>query len=203
MTEPVFCVIDVRPGVTAIPTTAYMAVEEVEGDNKEIRRIFKHLPCSIQAEEAEEVGVEHLLRDINDPSTSTLALQIKQKVNGLNGLLNRLQEIQSYLEKVVIGQIPVNNQIAYNLQNILNFLPNLNVHELVKSMLIKSNDIHLVMYLSSLIRSVLALHGLLSNKLKYRDIDDLLDQEKNTAQGEQQAVAISSTIDAAATRASK
>lgn len=174
--EPVFVVIDVRPGIVGLPTTAYEATDELELDGKEIHRVFKHIPCSIEAEEAEEVGVEHLLRDINDPSTSTLALQIQQKVNGLTGLLGRLTEIKAYLEKVVNGTIPINNQITYNLQNIFNLLPNLNVEELVRSMLVKTNDMHLVIYLSSLIRSVLALHGLLTNKIKYKDLDNVLDK---------------------------
>lgn len=121
--------------------------------------------------------MEHLLRDINDPTTSNLALQIKQKKTGLDGLLNRLTEIRAYLDKVVSGRIPINNQIAYNLQNILNLLPNLNVEELVKAMLVKTNDMHLVMYISSLIRAIIALHDLLNNKLKYKDLDDVLDQD--------------------------
>jgi len=174
--EPVFVVIDVRPGTVGLPTTAYEAVEEVEVNGKEIHRVFKHISCSIAAEEAEEVGVEHLLRDINDPSTSTVALQIQRKVNGLTGLLNRLSEIKEYLEKIVDGKMPINNQITYNLQNIFNLLPNLNVEELVRSMLVKTNDIHLVIYLSSLIRSVLALHELLTNKIKYKGMDDVLDK---------------------------
>lgn len=174
--EPVFVIIDVRPGVEGLPTTAYEAVEEVEADGKEIQRVFKHIKCSIEAEEAEEVGVEHLLRDINDPSTSTLALQIKLKITGLAGLAGRLTEIRDYLEKVISGRIPINNQITYNLQNIFNLLPNLNVDELVKAMLVKTNDMHLVMYLSSLVRSVVALHGLLNNKIKYKDVDDVLDR---------------------------
>ena len=69
-----------------------------------------------------KVGVEHLLRDINDPSTSTLALQIKQKLSGLTGLQGRLEEIHAYLQKVVDGKLPMNNQITYNLQNIFNLL---------------------------------------------------------------------------------
>jgi len=121
--------------------------------------------------------VEHLLRDINDPSTGTLALQIQQKVNGLKGLLARLTEINAYLDKVTSGKMPINNQITYNLQNIFNLLPNLNVDELVKSMFIKTNDMHLVMYVSSLVRAILALHGLLVNKIKYRDVDAVLDRD--------------------------
>lgn len=53
--EPVFVIIDVRPGVEGLPTTAYEAVEEVEADGKEIQRVFKHIKCSVEAEEAEEV----------------------------------------------------------------------------------------------------------------------------------------------------
>lgn len=174
--EPIFVIIDVRPGLKGIPTTAYQAIEEVEAEGKEIQRTFKHINCSIEAEEAEEVGVEHLLRDINDPSTSTLAIQIKQKINGLSVLMLRLQDIKSYLDNVLKGHLPINNQVIYNLQNIFNLLPNLNIDEIIKSMLIVTNDMHLIMYISSLIRSVLALHGLLMNKMKYKDIDDILDR---------------------------
>jgi 26S proteasome regulatory subunit N8 len=118
-----------------------------------------------------------LLRDINDPTTSQLALDIKQKVHGLRGLQGRLQEIHEYLSKVADGRMPINNQISYNLQNILNLLPNLNVEELVKSMLVKTNDTHLVMYVSALVRSILALHDLLNNKIKYKDMDEILDRD--------------------------
>jgi 26S proteasome regulatory subunit N8 len=174
--KPVFTIIDVRPGVEAIPTTAYVAVEEVEEEGKEIQQVFKHIVCNIEAEEAEEVGVEHLLRDINDPSTSHLALQIKEKVNGLKGLLTRLQEMKDYLDKVSVGTLPMNHQIIANIQNILNLLPNLNVEELVNSLLMKTNDMHLVLYVSSLIRAIIALHDLLNNKIKYKDMDAILDQ---------------------------
>jgi 26S proteasome regulatory subunit N8 len=53
----VFVIIDVRPGVEGIPTTAYQAVDEVEAEGKDIRRVFKHIVCNMEAEEAEEVGV--------------------------------------------------------------------------------------------------------------------------------------------------
>jgi 26S proteasome regulatory subunit N8 len=55
-------------------------------------------------------------------------------------------------------------------------IPNHNVDELVKAMLIKTNDMYLVIYVASLVRSVIALHGLLQNKIKYSDIDDILDK---------------------------
>lgn len=58
----------------------------------------------------------------------------------------------------------------------MNLLPNLNVDTLVKAMMIKSNDYYLAMYVSSLVRTVVALHELLANKIKYKDLDDILDK---------------------------
>jgi 26S proteasome regulatory subunit N8 len=81
------------------------------------------------------------------------------------------------MDKVTSGKMPINNQITNNLQNIFNLLPNLNVEELVQSMFVKTNDMHLVMYVSSLVRAILALHGLLVNKIKYRDVDAVLDRD--------------------------
>lgn len=49
-------------------------------------------------------------------------------------------------------------------QDVFNLLPNLNTAEMVRSFTVKSNDMMLTMYLGSLIRSVLALHGLINNK---------------------------------------
>jgi 26S proteasome regulatory subunit N8 len=58
------------------------------------------------------------------------------------------------------------------------------VDELVKSMVVTTNDMHLVMYLSSLVRSVVALHGLLNNKIKYKDVDDVLDRSAGVEMAE-------------------
>lgn len=178
--EPICIVIDVRPGVEGLPTTAYEAVEEVDAQGgKEIQWVFKHIPCVIEAEESEAVGVEHLVRDINDPSTSTLALKIKQKLAGLTGLATRLAHIHEYLEKVIADEMPLNSQVVYNLQDIINLLPNLNADVLVRSLQVKNNDMHLVMYVSSLVRSVVALHSLLLNKIQFQDDD--LDESKEAS----------------------
>lgn len=45
--NPVYVIIDVRPGVEGIPTTAYITAEEVEADGKEIQKTFKHLSSSV------------------------------------------------------------------------------------------------------------------------------------------------------------
>lgn len=172
-TPPVFVIIDVRPDRESIPTTAYKVVEEVDSTtNAEVRKSFAHVPSLIGAMEAEEVGVEHLLRDINDPTVSTVASLIKAKMSGLSALTEKLVEMKDYLAAVVEGKMKVNQEIVANMQTILNLLPNLNVEELVRSMLVKTNDMHMVIYLSALIRSVIALHDLVNNKIKYNMAED-------------------------------
>jgi len=122
--------------------------------------------------------VEHLLRDVNDPSVSTLANQIKHKSAALNGLKAQLLDMKTYLENVLAGKLPANNQIVYNMQTVFNLLPNLNVEELVRSLLIKTNDMHLVIYISSLIRCIVALHDLVRNKLQYKDDDPWTEKDE-------------------------
>ena len=92
----------------------------------------------------------------------------------------------------MVGRIPVNNQIIYNMQTVLNLLPNLNVDELVRAMMMKTNDMHLVIYLSSLIRCVVALHDLVNNKIQFTETEDGLvkkeeSKEKETKEEEKKA----------------
>jgi 26S proteasome regulatory subunit N8 len=178
MTDTVFVIIDVRPNRESIPTTAYRVVEEVEsrvpGEGAgvavaEVRKSFAHVPSLIGAMEAEEVGVEHLLRDINDPTVSTVANLVKAKLSGLSTLTEKLVEMKDYLTAVSEGRMKPNSEIIANMQAIVNLLPNLNVEELVRSMLVKNNDMHMVIYLSALIRCVIALHDLVLNKIAYND----------------------------------
>ncbi|KAL2330776.1 hypothetical protein Fmac_018357 [Flemingia macrophylla] len=50
-------------------------------------------------------------------------------------------------------------------KDVFNLLPNLNVADLIKAFAVKTNDMMLVIYLSSLIRSVITLHNLINNKM--------------------------------------
>jgi len=162
--NPVMVIIDVKPKQLGIPTEAYHAVEEIR-EGKQLAWTFKHVTSEISATESEEVGVEHLLRDVKDTTVSTLANQVVQKLGSLKGLASRLQEIDAYLQNVLSGRLPVNHQIIYKLQDIFNLLPNLNVEALVKAFAVKTNDMMLAIYLSSIIRAIIALHNLVNNKL--------------------------------------
>ncbi|ETW86316.1 hypothetical protein HETIRDRAFT_471708 [Heterobasidion irregulare TC 32-1] len=162
--RPVMVIVDVRPQTVGIPTDAYFAVEEIKDDGTETRSTFLHAPSAIEAEEAEEIGVEHLLRDIKDSTTTTLATRVSEQLASLRGLQSRIADIQKYLADVAAGAMPVNHQIVYHLQDALNLLPDLSDPALTSSFAASTNDELLVVYLSSLLRAVIALHALVDNK---------------------------------------
>ncbi|TFK19162.1 Mov34-domain-containing protein [Coprinopsis marcescibilis] len=162
--RPVMVIVDVRPNTVGIPTDAYFGVEEIKDDGTETRKTFLHVSSAIEAEEAEEIGVEHLLRDIKDSTTTTLATRVAEQLASLQGLQSRISDIQKYLVDVSEGRMPVNHQVVYHLQDALNLLPDLNDGELTKSFAASTNDQMLVVYLSSLLRAVIALHALVDNK---------------------------------------
>lgn len=104
------------------------------------------------------------MRDIKDSTTITLSTRINEKLASLRGLQSRLVEIRDYLKSVASGALPVNHQIVYHLQDMLNLLPDLDDPTKTKSFNSNTNDQLLVVYLSSLVRAVIALHALVDNK---------------------------------------
>merc|ERR1712151_879585 len=177
--EPVLVVMDVQPKDLDLPMEAYYSVQEQTSDEV-FKRTFLHVPSSVGAFEAEEVGVEHLLRDIKNASASTLAVRVGDKISALKGLSMRLAEISKYLSQVVAGKLPMNEEIIYQLQDIFNLLPDQDSEELVKSFAMETNDMMLALYLGSILRSTVALHNLINNKIKNKKLKEkkLEDKEK-------------------------
>lgn len=174
----VLVIIDAKPKDLGLPTEAYQAVEEVHDDGSPTSRTFEHVPSEIGAEEAEEVGVEHLLRDIKDTTVGTLSQRITNQLLGLKGLHLQLRDIRDYLIQVSEEKLPINHQIIYQLQDIFNLLPDINQVQFNKSFYVKNNDQMLVVYLAALVRSIVALHNLINNKLTNRDAEEGKKEEK-------------------------
>merc|ERR1719262_1828260 len=177
--EPVLVVMDVQPKDLDLPMEAYYSVQEQTSDEV-FKRTFLHVPSTVGAFEAEEVGVEHLLRDIKNASASTLAVRVGDKLAALKGLSMRLHEISAYLSSVVAGKLPMNHEIIYQLQEIFNLLPDQDSDELVRSFAMETNDMMLALYLGSMLRSTVALHNLINNKARNKKAkeDKAKDKEK-------------------------
>lgn len=135
-------------------------------------RTFVHLACEVGAYEAEEVGVEHLLRDINDPCVSTTATELRHKLAGLKGLRGNLDELAAYLAAVVEGRFPANREILNHVQTLLSSLPDASAPAVSAAGSENVNDQHLTVYIAALTRAVLALHDLLGTKQRYKSVED-------------------------------
>ncbi|KNC21825.1 26S proteasome non-ATPase regulatory subunit 7 [Lucilia cuprina] len=175
----VLVIIDAKPKDLGLPTEAYIAVEEVHDDGSPTSKTFEHVPSEIGAEEAEEVGVEHLLRDIKDTTVGSLSQKITNQLMGLRGLKAQLDDIKNYLQRVGDGKMPINYQIVYQLQDIFNLLPDITNDQFTETMYVKTNDQMLVVYLASMVRSIIALHNLINNKLANRDAEEGKDKKSD------------------------
>ncbi|KAI3635068.1 hypothetical protein MIR68_006634 [Amoeboaphelidium protococcarum] len=181
--HPVLVIINVEPSdQPGLPTNAYVAYEDIRDDGTATMRTFEHLPSQITSEESEEIGVEHLLRNVKDTATGDLASRVEQKMTSLGRLGEHLSQIQSYLGKVLSGQLPVNQPIMNNLQKILNLLPDLSNEQVAKSFNVVNNDRLVSVYLASLSRSIVALHELIDNKLQNKEQVQAFEQAKDQAE---------------------
>ncbi|CDR38984.1 CYFA0S02e10022g1_1 [Cyberlindnera fabianii] len=191
--NPTLLIVDVKQTGVGIPTDAYIAIEEVKEDGTSTEKTFNHIPSTIEAEEAEEIGVEHLLRDIRDQAAGSLSLKITNQLKSLQGLQMKLRDIITYLEKVATGALPINNAILGNLQDVFNLLPNLSgvdeeeavnedyVNPLATAFTVKTNDELMMTYISSLVRSIIAFHDLIENKIQNKKLEEEKDIKKTEA----------------------
>jgi len=182
--DPVFVVMDVQPKDQELPMEAYYSVQEQTADQV-FKRTFLHVPSTVGAFEAEEVGVEHLLRDIKNASASTLAVRVNDKIAALGGLAGRLKEIKNYLMQVVEDKLPMNQEIIYQLQEIFNLIPEQDNDELVKGFAMETNDMMMALYLASMLRTTVALHNLIQNKRSNKQAKEETGKDKKDKKDEE------------------
>merc|ERR1719215_2323612 len=80
----------------------------------------------------------------------------------------------------------MNKDIVYQLQEIFNLLPDQNDEELVRSFAMETNDMMLALYLGSMLRSTVALHNLINNKIKNKKLKDQKGEESKKAKEEKE-----------------
>ena len=186
--KPVFVIIDVqeKKEVLGIPAESYIMKEEVDQDGQLIKTFFK-LNTTIEASLPEQIGVEFMLKDINDPNrVGSVSKIIKDKEQSLQALIKKLTEIRNYLNNVITGKIPMNSQIIYNIQEIFNLLPNFDTESLIKAMSIQTNNNYLVLYLSWLTKTIVALHKLINNKIAIKEEENMAKEEEKKKKEEKE-----------------
>lgn len=118
---------------------------------------------NIEAEEAEEVGVEHLLRGVRHESLGYG--KVKEIRTSLKEYDNRLEMILNKLEALVsISEVEPNNRNSFSISD-KNFL--FNCQEILKQLEYINDDIsdsEMIRYISSLIKTTIHMDDLVRNK---------------------------------------
>jgi len=181
--SPVYCIIEVDPKQEGIPASSYTVEERLEDDASAPRQSFTNVRTSLTTIESEEIGVEQLLRDLTDSTVSTLHTRIQDKEQSLKVLASKLIEIRDYLEDVTAKRLRMNPEVLYKIQEIFNQLPNLHRVKNSSSMVREVNDIAVAEYVGSLVRCILAIGNLISNKKMLQEAKEK--KEKENAEKEQ------------------
>jgi len=106
---------------------------------------------------------------------------------GLKGLNQKLKDMHNYLEKVAMGHLPMNHEITYHLQDIFNLLPDVTNPTFVRSLQVNTNDQMLVMYIATVIRSIIALHNLINNKVANKEAEKKEGKKDDVAKDKKEA----------------
>eukprot|EP00672_Neobodo_designis_P025107 CAMPEP_0174851518 /NCGR_PEP_ID=MMETSP1114-20130205/23233_1 /TAXON_ID=312471 /ORGANISM="Neobodo designis, Strain CCAP 1951/1" /LENGTH=357 /DNA_ID=CAMNT_0016086059 /DNA_START=124 /DNA_END=1197 /DNA_ORIENTATION=+ len=163
--NPIYCIVNADPAKKGAPVAAYMASES-RGSNVAVE--FRNVHTNLGTVEAEEIGIEHLLRDLTDSTVSTLSTKVEDRHVALLQLETMLGTIETYLNDVANDRLPVNPEILELLQEATNIAPV--VHQLKTSpgMLVATNDNALATMLASMARTVTALYDVIVNRRQLR-----------------------------------
>jgi 26S proteasome regulatory subunit N8 len=171
-TEPVFTLIDVQnSSASEAPAKAFVSLPAAPDALATSARVFRPVPAAVGAEEAEEVGVEHLLRDLRGLRHVSLTEAVQQQVAAVAALEGRMQLIADYLDDCAQGRTQPNPKIIQNAQSILAMVPNLAAPELADALATHQNDSAALVFVASLVRAVTRLHDLISNKKMNREAE--------------------------------
>lgn len=163
--HPVFITTDVGASDPhEIPVSAFIGTEVVRADGQPLVTTFQSLPTIVDFLEVEEIGVEHLLRDIKDVDVSAIGTTLTNSVHGLAALEARLASISAYLGDVIDKRLPVDPEIIGIAQSIFNLLPNLALPDTVQSIMTESDHSAFLIFIGQLCRSVVAVHELVNHR---------------------------------------
>jgi 26S proteasome regulatory subunit N8 len=171
--NPVFITTDVGASDQhEIPVSAFIGAELVRADGQPIVSSFQNVPTIVDFLEVEDVGVEHLLRDIKDVDVSAIGTTLTNSVHGLAALEHRLRNISKYLGDVIEKRLPVDYEILGIAQSIFNLLPNLTLQDTVQSIMTESDHSALMIFVGQLCRSVVTVHELVNHRHPPRGADN-------------------------------
>jgi 26S proteasome regulatory subunit N8 len=160
--NPVCCIVNTEPTNKGVPLLAYTTTGSLDGRDVEFRTILSEL----SSYEAEDIGIEHLLRDLTDSTVTTLSSKVGDRQLALSKLDLLLRMIEEYLIDVADGKLPMNHQLMGNIQELMDLLPLVHQVKTSEGMLVAANDEQLATFVASVGRTVMALYDVILNRRK-------------------------------------
>lgn len=163
---PVYLLVDLlKAGAPEPPLKAYYSRRSY-GDGGKVARVFTSIGCRVAADDAEEVGVEHLLRDVQEIDTSSLSGKVGLKLKAFATLSSKISKIINYLDNVSSkGQSP-KKEISTALHAIVSKMSLVLDTDLEVTLSRQLNDNYSSILLGNLSQNICNLHELLNNRIK-------------------------------------
>lgn len=146
--DPVLAIVDVEMKASDIPVQIFRLKSQKD---------LYHMSVQIGADEVEEVGVEHLLRDIKEGTGCSLKDKINEIKDSLKMYKNSLNDIIQYFDDILENGKNPDFQILELFQEILNEVPKLT----------KQVDLSKI-YSAELVNTVIAVNDLHRNQLEHQ-----------------------------------
>lgn len=179
--NPVYCVVNTDQGNKGVPVMAYTTVQARAG-----RRMleFRNIPTHLGSEPAEEIGIEHLLRDVTDSTITNLSTQIEERQLSLIHLGRILRQIEDYLADVAKGHLPMSEDVLGVLQELISLQPEIFMHKTSTAMIRYTNDQAISTFLAALGRLIGSIHVVLVNRRTLAREKDAIQKRKALQQAE-------------------
>jgi 26S proteasome regulatory subunit N8 len=157
--------LEITKSLTRFVADPFMVIINVHLDTSDLpvqtfrleKNDFVHVNSSIEAEEAEEVGVEHLVRDIREEASGSISARVKEIKESMVIYERVLEEIGTYLGDVLEGRIALNQEVIDLCQEIINSTPRITR---------PINETLCDCYSAELAKAVVALNDLRRNRIE-------------------------------------
>ncbi|EAL60826.1 hypothetical protein ACTFIW_010604 [Dictyostelium discoideum] len=144
---------------------AYMAHNLSLNPESSLGSYFSQLPLEILTFEAENAGLESIAQTKYDQQSTSLLSELESLQGSLTKLDEMLESITSYIESVEKGEIQGDPRLGRFLAKTIQALPKANAQVMDKVINNSVKDLLMIVYLSSLTRSQLAVATKISHSL--------------------------------------
>lgn len=171
---PVYCIVDTNVEAKTVPVLSYVSVENRNAattnnntsSSKGATTAFRNVVTNVVSVEAEDIGVEALLRDLSDSTVLSLTNKVQDRMTSADKVLELLEMVEQYLRDVADDTMPANDEVLAAVQELLNARPVIHRLKTNPAMAIASNDESLYTFVASLARSIGAIYETIVNRRK-------------------------------------